>query len=99
MGRFGSFVDMGGHGSYHWKKLGGITHVGGFGELSAKQQKKLEKAFLAATKKGAAKDKAKAKIEMGKAKAKMAKEKAKVAKAKAKAKAMEIKEKAKAKKT
>merc|ERR1719326_1965412 len=73
-------------------------HVGGYAALTGAQQKKLEKAFAAAVKKGAAVDKAKAKVLADKAKAKAAKEKAKLAKAKAKAKIKEAKEKAKAKK-
>lgn len=111
--RFGSFVDMGGHGSYHWrkldyisekqvanleKKMGGITNIGGYAALTGKQQKMLEKACEKAKNKGAAKDKAKAKVVADKEKAKLAKGKAKAAKDKAKAKVKEIKEKAKIKK-
>jgi len=111
--RFGSFVDMGGHGSYHWRKLdyisekqvtnvetklGGIDKVGGYAELTGAQQKKLQKAFAGAAKKGAAKEKAKAKVLADKAKAKLGKAKAKDAKAKAKAKVLALKEKAKLKK-
>jgi len=111
--RFGSFVDMGGHGSYHWRKLdyisdkqaanvmtklGGFEKVGGYAALTAAQQKKFAKAFDKAGKKGVAKDKAKAKIITDKEKAKAAKAKGKDAKAKAKAKELALKEKAKAKK-
>jgi len=111
--RFGSFVDMGGHGSYHWRKLdyitdkqvanfekkvGDLKKIGGYDALKPAQQKKLAQAFEKAKKKGTAKDKAKAKVLADKAKSKLAKEKAKIAKAKAKAKAKEMKEKAKAKK-
>lgn len=111
--RFGSFVDMGGHGSYHWRKLdyisdkqaanvmtklGGFEKVGGYAALTGAQQKKFAKAFDKAGKKGVAKDKAKAKVIADKEKAKAAKTKAKDAKAKAKAKASALKEKAKAKK-
>jgi len=111
--RFGSFVDMGGHGSYHWRKLdyitakqiagvntkmGGVAKLGGYADLTAVQQKKIVKAFDAAIKKGAATDKAKAKVLADKDKAKAAKAKAKAGKAKAKAKAIELKDKLKAKK-
>lgn len=111
--RFGSYIDFGGHGSYHWrklayisdkqvqnckKKLGGANKVGGYAALTGAQQKKLEKAFAAAEKKGAAKEKSKAKVLADKAKAKLTKAKAKDAKAKAKAKMMALKDKAKAKK-
>jgi hypothetical protein len=100
---------MGGHETYHWRKLGYITEkqvanletklgsidkVGGYSALTSAQQKTLAKAFEAARKKGKAKDKAKLKIVAAKAKAKAAKEKARVAKAKAKAK---VKGKGKAK--
>jgi len=111
--RFGSFVEIGGHGSYHWRKLscitskqianverkmGGLTKIGGYDKLNGVQQKKLAKAFEASKKKGEKMDKAKAKVLADKAKAKLAKAKAKEAKAKAKAKAAAKKEKAAAKK-
>lgn len=111
--RFGSFVDMGGHGSYHWRKLdyisekqvanfetkvGDIKKIGGYDKLTPPQQKKLAKAFEKAKKKGVAKDKAKVKVLADKAKSKLAKAKVKLAKATAKAKAKDMKEKAKAKK-
>lgn len=82
--RFGSFIDIGGHGSYHWRKLkyisekqvanvdrkvGGVEGVAGYEALTGAQQKRLQQAFTKAAKKGAAKDKAKAKVVADKEKA------------------------------
>lgn len=109
--RFGSFVEMGGHGSYAWRKLecitakvvknveakvGGAEKVAGFDALGKKDQAKLIKAFKVALGKGASKDKEKEKVLKAKEKAKTAKLKAKEAKAKAKEKALASKEKKKA---
>mmetsp|Transcript_21550 Transcript_21550/g.37764 ORF Transcript_21550/g.37764 Transcript_21550/m.37764 type:complete len:280 (-) Transcript_21550:102-941(-) len=109
--RFGSLVDIGGHETYHWRKLayitekqvsnvetkmGGVDKVGGFEDLSTKQQGLLRKAFEKAAAAGKKKEKEKEKVAKAKAKAKSAKDKAKLAKAKAKAKAVAAKEKAKA---
>eukprot|EP00930_Biecheleria_cincta_P058498 TRINITY_DN44322_c0_g1_i1.p1 TRINITY_DN44322_c0_g1~~TRINITY_DN44322_c0_g1_i1.p1 ORF type:complete len:435 (-),score=95.61 TRINITY_DN44322_c0_g1_i1:119-1396(-) len=73
--RFGSLVDLGGHGSYHWRKLkcitdkqaanveaklGGPEGVGGFDELTAKDKKTFLAAFKTA--KGGVGAKAKAKV-------------------------------------
>eukprot|EP00927_Polykrikos_kofoidii_P067253 TRINITY_DN62765_c0_g1_i1.p1 TRINITY_DN62765_c0_g1~~TRINITY_DN62765_c0_g1_i1.p1 ORF type:complete len:326 (-),score=89.24 TRINITY_DN62765_c0_g1_i1:136-1059(-) len=103
--RFGSLVDMGGHGTYHWRKLayisskqvegveeklGGVENVGGFADLSPADQKLFRKAIDSSIKVGKAKAKAKDKVLADKAKAK-------AAKVKAKAKALESKLKAKAK--
>lgn len=106
--RFGSYVEMGGHGSYAWRKLACITAkvvknvetkvgpvegIAGFDELSKSDQAKLTKAFKVASGKGAAKEKEKTKMLKAKEKAKAAKLKAKEKKAKAKEKALAAKEK------
>lgn len=110
--RFGSLVEMGGHESYHWRKLsaltpkviknvqdkvGDVTQIDGYAELSPKEQKQVDKAFVQAQAKGVKLDKEKEKLAKAKAAAKAKKEKAKEAKAKAKAKALAAKAKAKAK--
>lgn len=110
--RFGSLVEMGGHASYHWRKLSSLTpkviknveakvgdvcKLDGYADLSAKQQSQVQKAFKQAVGKGVALDKAKEKDAKVKATAKLKKEKAKEAKAKTKAKALDAKAKAKAK--
>jgi len=108
----------GSHGSYHWRCLkcitgkqaanveekvaGGYTKVSGFEELSAKQQAKFEKAFVAA--KAGKTDAKKAKAKLAKAKAKAAAKGKAVGKAKAKGKAKgkavaKVKAKAKGKAT
>jgi hypothetical protein len=110
--RFGSLVDIGGHGSYHWRKLayitgkqvnnlitkmGGINWIAGWSDLSAKQQNQLVKACHKAMSIGAKMELAKAKAASLKVKVKSLKVKAKEAKAKAKAKAAAAKEAKKAK--
>lgn len=110
--RFGSLVDIGGHTTYHWRKLkcitgkqvenlvskmGGLDKVGGFDALSPKQQKQVLSALNKASALGAKVAKAKAKVVAAKAKAKATKEKQKEAKAKAKAKILAAKEAKKAK--
>eukprot|EP00928_Gymnodinium_smaydae_P038572 TRINITY_DN26583_c0_g1_i1.p1 TRINITY_DN26583_c0_g1~~TRINITY_DN26583_c0_g1_i1.p1 ORF type:complete len:289 (-),score=95.20 TRINITY_DN26583_c0_g1_i1:234-1100(-) len=117
--RFGSAVDIGGHKTYHWRKLayitakqvsnlktkmGAIENIGGWNDISPKQQKLLvaackkaegagEKVAKAKAKAAAAKDKLKAKKLAAKAKKIAAKAKAKAAKDKAKAKKDALKEK------
>lgn len=110
--RFGALVEMGGHASYHWRKLsaltpkviinvqnkvGDFTKLDGYAELSAKEQGQVGKAFASAHGKGVKLDKEKEKIVKAKEAAKAKKEKAKEAKAKAKAKALDAKVKAKGK--
>jgi len=110
--RFGSLVDMGGHASYHWRKLSSLTpkvvknveakvgdvdKLDGYADLSAKEQSQVQKAFKQAVGKGVALDKAKEKVTKAKAAATVKKDKAKEAKAKAKAKVIDTKMKAKAK--
>jgi len=103
--RFGSFTEISGHGSYHWRKLkcitnkqvanvesklGGFAGVGGFDVLSSSEQTKFRKAFEAAKKSGELKAKAKAKAVAAKAKMK-----AKHAAARMKAKEAKVKAKGK----
>lgn len=104
--RFGSLVEMGGHASYHWRKLSALTpkvlknveakvgdasKLDGYADLSAKEQGQVQKAFKQAAGKGVKLDKEKEKVAKAKAGAKAKKEKAKEAKVKAKAKVMDKK--------
>jgi len=103
--RFGSMVDIGGHGTFHWRhlscisvkqaanvvsKAGGAEAMDGYAELPAKQQAAFRKAFDIA-KEG----KTPAAKAAAKSKAALAKAKAKIAAAKAKVKALALKAKAK----
>mmetsp|Transcript_94499 Transcript_94499/g.149431 ORF Transcript_94499/g.149431 Transcript_94499/m.149431 type:complete len:181 (+) Transcript_94499:57-599(+) len=110
--RFGSMVDIGGHATYHWRKLkcisgkqaknfvdkvGAWSKIGGYDEISPKQQKQICSALDKALKSYHKTNIAKAKLVAAKEKAKAAKAKAKDAKAKAKAKILAVKEAKKAK--
>uniref|UniRef100_A0A7S4SGE2 PARP-type domain-containing protein n=1 Tax=Alexandrium monilatum TaxID=311494 RepID=A0A7S4SGE2_9DINO len=103
--RFGSLVDMGGYGSYHWRhakcitpkqaenvesKLGSCESLGGYALLTPGQKAQLCKVFAAAKKSGDKVAKAKAKVK-AKAEAKAKATAAKKAKAKAKKEAISMK--------